>query len=210
MKNRFGPPMRSACSKCPDMACATSPTPRSFSGRAQCQVAGGPVFAGMEGTLPVLVEVQALGGRRPRLGTPRRAVVGWDSARLSMILAVLEAHCGVRLGQHDVYLNVGRGYRITEPAVIWRWRQHCFPRLRASRFLRERLLRRGQPVGGGSPGVADAAAPEGSGEAWLFHCVASRFLGRIAQGQALGTRSAAFPISLCKSRFLEEAGEESG
>jgi DNA repair protein RadA/Sms len=51
------------------------------------------------------------------LGTPRRAVVGWDSARLSMVLAVLEAHCGVRLGQHDVYLNVAGGYRITEPAA---------------------------------------------------------------------------------------------
>ena len=55
--------------------------------------------------------------RRRSLGTPRRAVVGWDGARLSMILAVLEAHCGVRFGQHDVYLNVAGGYRITEPAA---------------------------------------------------------------------------------------------
>ena len=51
------------------------------------------------------------------LGTPRRAVVGWDSARLSMVLAVLEAHCGVRLSTHDVYLNVAGGYRISEPAA---------------------------------------------------------------------------------------------
>jgi DNA repair protein RadA/Sms len=64
----------------------------------------------------VLVEVQALVAPTS-LGTPRRAVVGWDSARLSMILAVLEAHCGVRLGQHDVYLNIAGGYRITEPAA---------------------------------------------------------------------------------------------
>jgi DNA repair protein RadA/Sms len=51
------------------------------------------------------------------LGTPRRAVVGWDPARLSMVLAVLEAHCGVRLSGHDVYLNVAGGLRIAEPAA---------------------------------------------------------------------------------------------
>jgi DNA repair protein RadA/Sms len=51
------------------------------------------------------------------LGTPRRSVVGWDSSRLSMVLAVLEAHCGVRLGGHDVYLNVAGGLRIVEPAA---------------------------------------------------------------------------------------------
>ncbi|MGN6305874.1 MAG: magnesium chelatase domain-containing protein, partial [Mesorhizobium sp.] len=65
---------------------------------------------------PVLVEIQALVAPSP-LGTPRRAVVGWDSARLAMILAVLEAHCGVRFSQHDVYLNVAGGYRISEPAA---------------------------------------------------------------------------------------------
>ena len=51
------------------------------------------------------------------LGTPRRAVVGWDPSRLSMVLAVLEAHCGVRLSGHDVYLNVAGGLRIQEPAA---------------------------------------------------------------------------------------------
>jgi DNA repair protein RadA/Sms len=70
----------------------------------------------MEGTRPVLVEVQALVAPTA-LGTPRRAVVGWDGNRLSMILAVLEAHCGVRFGQHDVYLNVAGGLRIQEPAA---------------------------------------------------------------------------------------------
>jgi hypothetical protein len=78
------------------------------------------VFAGMEGTRPVLVEIQALVAPSS-LGTPRRAVIGWDSARLSMILAVLEAHCGVRLGQHDVYLNVAGGYRIPNRRPIWLW-----------------------------------------------------------------------------------------
>jgi DNA repair protein RadA/Sms len=77
---------------------------------------GVAVFAGMEGTRPILVEIQALVAPSS-LGTPRRAVVGWDSNRLSMVLAVLEAHAGVRLGSHDVYLNVAGGLRIVEPAA---------------------------------------------------------------------------------------------
>ncbi|WP_454917042.1 DNA repair protein RadA [Xanthobacter sediminis] len=77
---------------------------------------GTAVFAGMEGTRPVLVEIQALVAPSS-LGTPRRAVVGWDPNRLSMVLAVLDARCGVRLGGHDVYLNVAGGLRIAEPAA---------------------------------------------------------------------------------------------
>ena len=77
---------------------------------------GTAVFAGMEGTRPLLVEIQALVAPST-LGTPRRAVVGWDPARLSMVIAVLEAHAGVRLGQHDVYLNVAGGLRVSEPAA---------------------------------------------------------------------------------------------
>jgi len=77
---------------------------------------GTAVFAGVEGTRPLLVEMQALVAPSS-LGTPRRAVVGWDPSRLSMVLAVLEAHCGVKLGGHDVYLNVAGGLRIQEPAA---------------------------------------------------------------------------------------------
>jgi len=77
---------------------------------------GTAVFAGIEGTRPVLVEIQALVAPSA-LGMPRRAVVGWDQNRLSMILAVLEAHCGVKFGSHDVYLNVAGGLRIQEPAA---------------------------------------------------------------------------------------------
>ena len=77
---------------------------------------GTAVFAGIEGTRPLLVEIQALVAPTT-LGTPRRAVVGWDPNRLSMVLAVLEAHCGVRLSGHDVYLNVAGGLRIQEPAA---------------------------------------------------------------------------------------------
>jgi DNA repair protein RadA/Sms len=74
------------------------------------------VFAGMEGTRPLLTEIEALTAPSS-LGTPRRAVVGFDQNRLAMILAVLEARAGLRLGQHDVYLNVAGGLRINEPAA---------------------------------------------------------------------------------------------
>ena len=87
-----------------------------FLGDREVSVPGAAVFAGMEGTRPILVEIQALVAPS-QLGTPRRAVVGWDSNRLSMILAVLEARCGVSLAQHDVYLNVAGGLKISEPGA---------------------------------------------------------------------------------------------
>jgi len=77
---------------------------------------GTAVFAGVEGTRPLLVEIQALVAPSP-LANPRRATVGWDGNRLSMILAVLEARCGIRFGVNDVYLNVAGGLRIIEPAA---------------------------------------------------------------------------------------------
>ena len=80
------------------------------------KASGAAVFAGIEGARPLLVEIQALVAPST-LGTPRRAVVGWDSSRLAMILAVLEAHGGLKLGQYDIYLNVAGGLKITEPAA---------------------------------------------------------------------------------------------
>jgi DNA repair protein RadA/Sms len=87
-----------------------------FLGERDAQAPGAAVFAGVEGTRPLLVEIQALVAPSA-LGTPRRAVVGWDANRLSMLLAVLDARCGVSLAQHDVYLNVAGGLRIAEPAA---------------------------------------------------------------------------------------------
>jgi DNA repair protein RadA/Sms len=87
-----------------------------FLGDRDAKAPGAAVFAGVEGTRPLLVEIQALVAPSA-LGTPRRAVVGWDSNRLSMVLAVLDARCGVSLAQHDVYLNVAGGLKITEPAA---------------------------------------------------------------------------------------------
>jgi DNA repair protein RadA/Sms len=79
-------------------------------------VSGSAVFAGVEGTRPVLVEVQALVAPAV-LGTPRRAVVGWDGTRLAMITAVLDARCGLSVGANDIYLNIAGGLRIVEPAA---------------------------------------------------------------------------------------------
>ena len=70
----------------------------------------------MEGTRPLLIEIQALVAASS-LGTPRRAVVGWDTSRLAMVIAVLEAHAGLKLGQNDIYLNVAGGLRVGEPAA---------------------------------------------------------------------------------------------
>lgn len=80
-------------------------------------IAGSAVFAGLEGTRPVLLEVQAL--LAPKFGdsAPRRTVVGWDNARLNMLLAILETRCSLRFNGVDVYLNMAGGLRITEPAA---------------------------------------------------------------------------------------------
>ncbi|ASL39666.1 MULTISPECIES: DNA repair protein RadA [Acetobacter] len=80
-------------------------------------IAGSAVFAGLEGTRPVLLEVQALLAPKSGDGAPRRAVVGWDTGRLSMLLAVLETRCGLKLSGMDVYLNVAGGLKVAEPAA---------------------------------------------------------------------------------------------
>ncbi|MEM6627810.1 MAG: magnesium chelatase domain-containing protein [Pseudomonadota bacterium] len=86
-----------------------------FLGGAEDDVAGRAVFAAMEGSRPVLTEVQGLAGPAA-LGSPRRSVVGWDNSRLAMLLAVFETRCGLVFGNRDVYLSVAGGYRINEPA----------------------------------------------------------------------------------------------
>jgi DNA repair protein RadA/Sms len=97
------------------LAEVTNPSALFLSDR-EAGINGAAVFAGMEGTRPVLVEIQALVAPSP-LATPRRAVVGWDSGRLAMILAVLDARGGLGLAGNDVYLNVAGGLRIGEPAA---------------------------------------------------------------------------------------------
>ena len=116
-KNRFGPTDEIGVFEMTDRGLAEVPNPSElFLAGRDLGTPGAAVFAGMEGTRPLLVEIQALVAPSA-LGNPRRAVVGWDPARLAMVIAVLEAHAGLRLGQHDVYLSVAGGLRITEPAA---------------------------------------------------------------------------------------------
>ena len=87
-----------------------------FLGEGKDRAPGAAVFAGIEGSRPVLVEIQALVSKSA-YGTPRRAVIGWETGRLAMVLAVLEARCGLGFWDQDVYLNVAGGLRINEPAA---------------------------------------------------------------------------------------------
>ena len=117
IKNRFGPTDEIGVFEMTGGGLAQVANPSAmFLGERNLSTPGAAVFAGMEGSRPLLVEIQALVAPSP-LGTPRRAVVGWESSRLAMVLAVLDAHCGVRLSGHDVYLNVAGGMKITEPAA---------------------------------------------------------------------------------------------
>lgn len=117
VKNRFGPTDEIGVFEMSDggLSEVTNPS-RLFMGSSESPTPGTAVFAGMEGTRPLLIEVQALVSPSP-LGTPRRTTVGWDSNRLAMILAVLEARAGVQIGQNDVYLNVAGGLKVREPAA---------------------------------------------------------------------------------------------
>ncbi len=117
VKNRFGPTDEIGVFEMTEKGLMEVQNPSAlFLADRRDDMSGAAVFAGMEGTRPVLVEIQALVAPAA-YGTPRRAVVGWDSGRLAMILAVLESRCGIAFGNNDVYLNVAGGLRITEPAA---------------------------------------------------------------------------------------------
>ena len=117
IKNRFGPAHEMGVFEMQGAGLmeVQNPSALFLEGR-EVDVPGAAVFAGIEGTRPVLVEIQAL-ATPSSLATPRRAVVGWDANRLSMVLAVLEARCGLSFAGRDVFLNVAGGLRINEPAA---------------------------------------------------------------------------------------------
>ena len=117
VKNRFGAADEIGVFEMTAQGLAEVANPSAlFLGDRENAASGAAVFAGVEGTRPMLVEIQALVASSP-LGTPRRAVVGLDSGRLSMILAVLEARCGVSFAGLDVYLAAAGGLRVSEPAA---------------------------------------------------------------------------------------------
>ena len=116
-KNRFGATDEIGVFEMGDAGLREVANPSAlFLGEGKDRAPGAAVFAGIEGSRPVLVEIQALVAPSA-YGTPRRAVVGWDSGRLAMVLAVLEARCGLGFGDRDVYLNVAGGLRVNEPAA---------------------------------------------------------------------------------------------
>ncbi|MGE5547562.1 MAG: DNA repair protein RadA [Solirubrobacterales bacterium] len=117
VKNRFGATDEIGVFEMTDAGLSEVANPSAlFLAERRGNVSGSCVFAGMEGTRPMLGEIQALVAPST-LSSPRRAVVGWDSSRLSMVLAVLDARCGLALSGNDVYLNVAGGLRIAEPAA---------------------------------------------------------------------------------------------
>ena len=117
VKNRFGPAAEIGVFEMTGAGLREVANPSAlFLSDREKGVSGSVVFAGLEGSRPMLCEIQALVADSP-LGTPRRAVVGCDSARMAMILAVLDARCGVSFAQMDVHLNVAGGLRINEPAA---------------------------------------------------------------------------------------------
>lgn len=116
VKNRFGPTDEIGVFEMREAGLAEVANPSAlFLAERRGNIAGSCVYAGIEGSRPLLVEIQALVASQSG-PAPRRAVVGWDMNRLAMILAVLEARCGISLANKDVFLNVAGGLRITEPA----------------------------------------------------------------------------------------------
>ena len=120
VKNRFGPTDEIGVFEMTGRGLAEVPNPSAlFLGEPDedgARASGSAVLAGMEGTRPLLVEIQALVAPAT-FAAPRRAVIGWDAARLHMVLAVLEARCGLALAGRDVYLSVAGGLRVAEPAA---------------------------------------------------------------------------------------------
>ncbi len=117
VKNRFGPTDEIGVFEMTGTGLQEVSNPSAlFLSDHDAEINGASVLAAMEGTRPMLVELQSLIAPSP-LGTPRRAVVGWDSGRLAMVLAVLESRCGLAIGANDVYLNVAGGLRVSEPAA---------------------------------------------------------------------------------------------
>ena len=117
VKNRYGATDEIGVFEMTDRGLAEVANPSAlFLAERRGNIAGSAVFAGLEGSRPVLVEIQALLAPNPG-GSPRRSVIGWDGGRLAMLLAVLETRAGLRLNATDVYLNVTGGLRVTEPAA---------------------------------------------------------------------------------------------
>ena len=168
VKNRFGATDEIGVFEMTELGLAEVPNPSAlFLAERRGNISGSAVFAGLEGTRPVLLEVQALLAPNPG-GSPRRSVVGWDGGRLSMLLAVLESRCGLRLNATDVYLNVAGGLRVSEPAADLAVAAAIASAAGGPADQPgDGLFRRDRPVGRGAAGGAGRGAAEGGGQARL-------------------------------------------
>ena len=150
---------------------------------------GAAVFAGVEGARPLLVEIQALVAPTT-LGTPRRAVVGWEPSRLAMVLAVLEAHGGLKLGQYDVYLNVAGGMKIAEPAADLAAAAALVSSLTgASSAARRGLFRRDRLVRLRARGRSPRAAPQGGRQAGICERLRAALAARATERASRSPRT---------------------
>lgn len=117
VKNRFGATDEIGVFEMSDAGLKEVANPSSlFISSPDKTISGASVFAGMEGTRPLLVEIQGLVAATSQ-ATPRRAVIGWDTSRLAMVLAVLDTRCDLSFAGSEVYLNVAGGLRVQEPAA---------------------------------------------------------------------------------------------
>jgi len=117
IKNRFGPTNEIGVFEMQDKGLREVPNPSSFFLAERPQNApGSVVVSSLEGTRPILVEIQALVSQS-NLGMPRRTAIGVDHNRVSLLVAVLDRICGLHLGGSDIFINVAGGVRVEEPAV---------------------------------------------------------------------------------------------
>lgn len=117
VKNRFGPTDEIGVFEMTQKGLEEVSNPSAiFLAERRGNISGSCVFAGIEGTRPILVEIQSL-ITQSASGAPRRSVLGYDGQRLSMLIAILEARCGIALNQKDIYLNITGGLKISEPCA---------------------------------------------------------------------------------------------
>lgn len=117
VKNRFGNLNEIGVFEMSERGLTEINNPSSlFLANRKANISGSTIFPSIEGTRPVLIEVQALVSQT-NMSAPRRAVVGWDLNRLSMMIAVLATRYGMNLNNYEVYLNVVGGLKVLEPAA---------------------------------------------------------------------------------------------
>ncbi len=117
VKNRFGSTNEIGVFEMQTGGLIQVPNPSAvFLSERPANAPGSVVTASMEGTRPILVEIQALASSS-QLGTPRRTVLGLDAHRVALLLAVMEKKAGLHLHSHDIFMNVAGGVKVDEPAV---------------------------------------------------------------------------------------------